>query len=105
MKSGACPLKLYHRTTAVNAKNILRDGFLQRRERYTTDFDERGVWFSDQAGLALDLEFDGVVLRIDLDLSDESLAGFEQSEGIEPFREWLIPATVVNDSTKSIRVC
>jgi hypothetical protein len=83
-------VRLYHRTTPANAVLILRDGFLDRDDRYTSDFDDRGVWFSDQARQDMDLGSGGSVMSIDLALSRRDLAAFEWTEDETSYREWLI---------------
>jgi hypothetical protein len=98
-------VRLYHRTTRANAALIRRDGFLDRDDRYTSDFDDRGVWFSDQARQAMDVGSGGSVMSIDLALSQQELAVFEWTQDEAPYREWLIPAPLVNATLRGRKLC
>lgn len=98
-------VRLYHRTAKANAVLILRDGFLDREERYTSDFDTRGVWFSDQTRQEMDLGSGGSVMSIDLAMAQQDLAAFEWTEDETPYREWLIPARLVNATIRGRAIC
>ena len=98
-------MRLYHRTTSAHADLILRDGFLDCEDRYTSDFCIQGVWFSDQPQKAGELEWGDAVISIDFDLSPKSLSAFEWIEGETTYREWLIPIKVVNARIKRMEIC
>jgi hypothetical protein len=98
-------MKLYHRTTRENADLILREGFQDEKERYTSDFDDEGVWFSDVPKDAIECDSDEVVVAIDVGFSARSLSTFECTEVETAYREWLIPAALVNSKMTRTRVC
>jgi hypothetical protein len=99
-------MTLYHRTTLINADLILRDGFRDEQGRYTSDFGAEGVWFSDVPKDAGECDADEVVVEMDVGLSVRSLAAFERSEDeATGYREWLIPAALVNSKMKRTRIC
>jgi hypothetical protein len=98
-------MKLYHRTTRANADLILREGFRNEEERYTSDFSDEGVWFSDVPRDAVECDPDEVVVAIDVGFSARSLSTFECSEDETAYREWLIPAALVNSKMTRTRVC
>jgi hypothetical protein len=98
-------MKLYHRTTRANADLILREGFRNERERYTSDFGEDGVWFSDVPRDASECDPDEVVVAMDIGFSARSLSAFEWSEDETEYSEWLIPAALVNSKMTGTHVC
>jgi hypothetical protein len=58
-----------------------------------TDQQYSGVWLSDVS----DEQQGGVLLEVNIDLTEEQLAQYEWVEEEKNFyREWLIPAAVVN---------
>jgi len=89
-----CPprMKVYHRT--LHSAAILREGFRDSTGTYMTDQEFTGVWVSD---CPLDINEGGrgdVVLTLDVPIDV-----FERYEWIEegkPYRESLIPASVLN---------
>jgi hypothetical protein len=84
----------YHRTTDECAGLILRDGFRDGTGTYMTDQLWTGVWLSN---VPLD-ENEGargdVLLRVELP-SEEMVAEYEWIQDIG-YREWLIPAALIN---------
>lgn len=81
-------MRLYHRTPQPEA--ILRDGFRDRRG----SLDLTGVWLSD---VPLDINEGAkgsTVLSIEI--PDEALVDLEVGEKGKPYREWCVPAEVVN---------
>ena len=77
-------LAVFHRTTKDAAAKILQGGFRDITSRYLTDREWSGVWVSDRP----------------LDNS-EGASGEARLEWVEegkPFREWLVPAAVLNDA-------
>ena len=91
---------LYHTTTTDRAAAILHDGFRDAKGHYGTDIELCGVWLSDQA---LDVN-EGVhgdtVLVVTLSVSLSDLADYELIEEGKPYREWCIPAELVNRCTR-----
>ncbi|HVQ79342.1 MAG TPA: hypothetical protein VMS82_05245 [Pseudolabrys sp.] len=85
-------LTVFHRTTKDAAAKILRDGFRDTTSRYLTDREWSGVWVSDRP---LD-NSEGASGEIDI--AEDLLTAFEWVEEGKPFREWLVPAAVLNDA-------
>ena len=83
---------LYHRTFA--AKRILAEGFRDKTGTYMTDQEFTGVWFSDTPLSVNEGAAGDVVLAIEV--PDELVAEYEWIEDGKPYREWLIPAELVN---------
>jgi hypothetical protein len=98
-------MRLYHRTTIANAELILRDGFVDRRDRYTSDFGDQGVWFSDQPKVADECDSEEAVVSIDFGLRAKALSPFEWTEDETAYKEWLIPAELVNSKMTRTRIC
>jgi hypothetical protein len=87
---------LYHSTTRENATNILREGFRDRTDHYMTDTPHTGVWLSDTP---LDENEGGsseVLLCVELE--EGVLAFYEWVETGKGYREFLVPAEIVNRS-------
>jgi hypothetical protein len=83
---------LYHRTSAADA--ILRDGFKDTTGYYLTSTEYNGVWFSD-VPLDGNEGADGDML-LAVEIPEEVIAEYEWIEEGKPYREWLIPADLVN---------
>jgi hypothetical protein len=98
-------MRLYHRTTMANAHLILREGFVDRPERYTSDFGVQGVWFSDQPREACECDADEAVLLVDLDARAMALLPFEWTQDETDYKEWLIPTLLVNSKMTRKRIC
>lgn len=80
-------MKLYHRTSAPEA--ILRDGFRGRPEAKRF----RGVWFAE--GPLDAQESIGGTTVLSVEIPEADIASFEVEQG-RSYREWCIPAEVVN---------
>jgi hypothetical protein len=87
---------LFHRTSKLAADGILANGFRDGEGTYLTTNAYRGVWLS---AVPLD-ENEGavgdVLLEVDLNLTDTELREWEWEEALKPYREFLIPAKIVN---------
>jgi hypothetical protein len=91
-------MDLYHRTTAERATNIIANGFRDTTGTYMMDVEVTGVWLSD---VPLDINDGGsaehnTMLRVKIDLPEEDLADWEVVEEGKRYREWVIPAEVIN---------
>jgi len=84
----------YHSTTRENAARILRDGFCDRTDYYLTSQLHTGVWLSD---MPLD-ENEGASSeeRLCLELDEARVTPFEWIEEGKGYREFLVPAAIVN---------
>jgi hypothetical protein len=79
----------YHRTTAANAKEILRGGFCDGVAIFGLS-QESGVWLSDTPLDSDEGAWGDTVLRIEL--PGHVVADYEKIEDGKPQREWLVPA-------------
>lgn len=84
----------YHRTTEGRAVSILANGFRDGTERPVGDL--IGVFLSVDPNLGEEEVPDGVVLVIDLPDSESDLSYYELVEEGKPYREWLVPAALIN---------
>jgi len=83
---------LYHRT--YHAEQILTDGFKDGTSDYLTDLTFTGVWLSD---IPLD-NSEGAKgdTLLQLEIPEETMITYEWIEDDKPYREFLIPADVLN---------
>lgn len=86
----------YHRTTAKNAASILANGFRDATGHYGLPIEVTGVFLSEREDLGDQEIPDGAVFEIDLPLSEAELETFEIVEESKPYREWLVPASLIN---------
>jgi hypothetical protein len=108
-------ITLYHRTTTERAEAILRDGFRDGSANYSAGDIPNGVWLSNRPLDCVDISYLGdALLRVTLNRSEEALDQYEwKSESIrmpgegwgpdeegKGYREWLIPAQVINANSK-----
>jgi len=77
---------------------VLHTGFQNHRSNYLTDSEWEGVWISSKPldcneGLPIKAT---VLLEIDLALSESDIADYEWTEEGQSYREWLVPAALLN---------
>jgi hypothetical protein len=86
--------RLYHRTTREAARRILVEGYRDGTGRYMTATIHRGVWVSDHI---LD-ENEGARgdTVIEISIPPGKIRAHKWDEAGKPYREWLIPAAIVN---------
>jgi hypothetical protein len=89
-------LAVFHRTTKDAAAKILQGGFRDTTSRYLTDREWSGVWVSDRP-LDNSEGASGEAL-LQIDIAEDLLTAFEWVEEGKPYREWLVPAAVLNDA-------
>jgi hypothetical protein len=87
---------LWHRTSHVSATSILTGGFHDAHGRYMTDRDFFGVWLSDRPLDENEGACGDAVLRVVLHCNESDVQGFEWIEEGKNYREWLIPAALLN---------
>jgi hypothetical protein len=89
-------MRLYHRTSAANAAQILRDGFRDSVGYYLTD-DQKlvGVCLSDRPLDSNEGAWGDTLLRVELP-DQVDIAEYECVEDGKPYREWLVPAELIN---------
>jgi hypothetical protein len=88
---------LYHRTSTEIARTIIAEGFRDSAEFFENTRTWTGVWFSSSPHTADDGE---VALRVRLDIEEQELASWEWTGEGRDYREWLIPANIVNQRGK-----
>ncbi|VVB63108.1 Uncharacterised protein [uncultured archaeon] len=93
-------MKLYHRTTEERAGSILRRGFKDGAGRYMTEASHEGVWLSDRPLDSNEGAWGDTLLEVSLDLEAKDLDPYEWVEEGKSYREWFIPATIVNAKGK-----
>jgi hypothetical protein len=91
-------LLVFHRTTQTAADQILRSGFRDHTARYLTDREWTGVWVSDRA-LDNSEGASGETL-LQIEVAEPFIAAYEWIKEGKPYREWLIPAAVLNKAGK-----
>ncbi len=87
---------LYHRTTRERAEAIERGGFKDAVGTYFTDQEFSGVWVSNVPLEANDGAWGEVLFQITLDLAEPEIADYEWVEEGKRYREWLMPAALLN---------
>jgi hypothetical protein len=85
-------MKLYHRT--YQAEAILANGFSDGEGLYMTGKPWRGVWLTDQPQSSGEESWGDVVLMVEL--PEHVADNFEWTEVEKEYREFLIPAELVN---------
>ena len=96
-------MRLYHVTTIESAEKIMADGFRDSVGSYMTAREWSGVWLSNMPLDANEGAKGDTLLLVDLELSEPDIADFEWVEEMKGYREWLIPAQLINENA-SIRV-
>jgi hypothetical protein len=92
LAAGNKNMKCFHKTPFP--ESILKNGFRDGEGTYMTGFMHKGVWLSDRP-----LKFGQGAKGDDLfllEIPDNVLAEFEWVEEGKPYREFLIPAEIVN---------
>src|SRR5262245_8840384 len=87
-------LTLFHRTARTTAERILRSGFRDTTARYLTDREWSGVWVADRP-LDNSEGASGEAL-VQVEIAEEILTDYEWIEEGKPYREWLVPADILN---------
>lgn len=102
----AVGVRLYHRTRHANATAILSAGF-RDNPRYVGERDDgsayilHGVWLADRPIGDQEVGPEGVVLVVDV--PDDLVERYEVvEEGGDDFREWCIPAAVLNPCARRV---
>jgi hypothetical protein len=97
-------ITLYHRTTEGIATRIVADGFRDREDYYLTENLHSGVWLSDRPLDANEGAVGNALLRVELNIGDREIAEFEWIEDGKPYREWVIPACLINELGTTVMV-
>jgi hypothetical protein len=95
-------MRLYHRTDAAAA--IIRDGFRDGVGNYLTDRLWSGVWLADEPLDGNEGAYGQALLAVEIDADESALVNYEWIEDGKGFREWLIPASILNVSMVSLKL-
>ena len=90
-------MTLWHRTDRAAAQDIIENGFRDGEGKYLTKNPYRGVWVSDEPLNVSDGACGDTLLRIDFKGDEAEIAEHEWREEGKGFREWLIPAKLLNE--------
>ena len=90
-------LIFYHRTTAENAHSIMEGGFMNSAGYFLNNRVWTGVWLSARPLDTDDGAEGDTVLMVKLDIPEHQLARWEWRAEGRRYREWLIPAQLVNN--------
>jgi hypothetical protein len=96
------PMRLYHVTRPEAVGRILASGFIDHTGYWGTTEERTGVWLSDKplngpSNIVSLPDGSEMVFEVDLDLTEQELDEFERkAEVYEGYREWLVPAILVN---------
>jgi hypothetical protein len=99
-------LVLYHRTTEDSADSILQGGFIDGEGSYMADSSLRGVFLSNRPLSADEVAGqlgEGAILKVTMATTLKDLQRYELREERKPYREWCIPADIVNSSANITR--
>jgi hypothetical protein len=86
----------YHRTNAVGAREIIDSGFSNASGYFLNNRIWTGVWLSS---IPVDGELDAdgdSLLMVKLDIDERELSRWEWVAEGRPYREWLVPAAIIN---------
>jgi hypothetical protein len=89
----------YHVTDASAASSILQGGFRDGRGSYGTDVELQGVWLSDQRLASSEGAWGDCVLQVTF-AEHVDVSEYEVREDGKPYREWLVPAELINTSAE-----
>jgi hypothetical protein len=94
-------IRLFHGTTRASAAKIRAEGFRDGTGTYMTSMTFRGTWLSDRP---LD-ENEGACSQAYFEVEIESalVEPYEWIEKGKPYREFLVPARIINKHGKMIR--
>lgn len=91
---------LYHRTDPQAAESILQRGFRDGNGKYMTTTTHSGVWLSNVPLDENEGAFGDILLEVITDMTDPEIAQYEWIEEEKGYREFLIPAAVINSRIK-----
>jgi hypothetical protein len=90
---------LFHRTGPQSPRTILKSGFVDG-PAYSEMLDVAGVWLSDRI---MNVRRASCSSKSRMDSQDSELADIEIIEDGKPYREWCVPAVIVN-RTAAVRI-
>lgn len=86
----------YHRTSTENAHSIVKNGFKDSSGHFLSNRTWTGVWLSCRPPETADSLHGHSVLVVHLEMSEHESARWEFTGEGRPYREWLIPAKILN---------
>jgi hypothetical protein len=97
---GGDVMTLYHRTTLDIARKIIAEGFRDATGYYLTCNLHAGVWVSNVPLDANEGACGNALMRIELAKEEREIGSFEWIEDGKGYREWLMPASLLNEFGK-----
>ena len=97
-------MNMYHRTAYETALLILGGGFKDGEGFYMTSRQRSGVWLTDTEDDVFQGAAGDTLLKVALDLQEPDIAEYEWVEDGKGYREWLIPAGLLNTHAISIEI-
>ncbi len=95
---------VYHRTSLDAAVSILKGGFKNATSTYLVRSEHTGVWVSDCERDPTGGALGDALLTVSTVFSESDLDAFEWVEDDKPYREWLIPAHLLNAATAGVEL-
>ncbi len=95
-------LTVYHRTSLDAIISILKGGFSDATGTYLVRAEHTGVWVSDCARDPTGGALGDALLTVSTFFSEGDLDAFEWVEDDKPYREWLLPAELLNEATAGV---
>jgi hypothetical protein len=96
---------LYRQTTASAAAAAISDhAFQDHAGSYLTDREWSGVWFSDRPLDSNEGTSGDTLLEVTIAATESDIQDWEWVEEDKGYREWQIPATILNPLIESIRI-
>ena len=86
-------MRLFHITSNAKAEAILKDGFRDATGYYLTDREWTGVWVSTEPFEGFDANTN---ILFAIEIPEDAISELEWPEEGKPYREWLVPATLLN---------
>jgi hypothetical protein len=87
-------MKLYHATTQENVNNILANGFRDAKGFYATSVWMKGIFLSNYPTDWNEGTKGDITITVNIPLA--LIADYELIEEGKPYREWYVPAEIVN---------
>lgn len=88
-------MKVYHGTNLEAGERIEREGFRDATRGYHTTGQHTGVWVSDSPRVG-DFGLGYKDAWFEIEISEQVIEPFEWVEEGKTYREWLVPAHVIN---------
>jgi hypothetical protein len=93
---------LYHRTNRTASRAIMRRGFKDTTGYYMIALPTSGVWVSDRPLDVNEGARGDILLRVTVRLGKRDLRKYEWVEEGKPYREWQLPAALINARRTSL---